>query len=53
MLRVVVGGIVALVFRREPPRVGVFCLFALLPFLRAPSGAVGAFLAAFGAARRR
>jgi hypothetical protein len=29
--------------------VGVWCLFALLPFLRAPSGAVGAFLAAFGA----
>jgi len=29
--------------------VGVFCLFAVLPFLRAPSGAVGAFLAAFGA----
>ena len=29
--------------------VGVFCLFAVLPFLRAPSGAIGAFLAAFGA----
>lgn len=29
--------------------VAVFCLFAVLPFLRAPSGAVGAFLAAFGA----
>lgn len=27
----------------------VFCLFAVLPFLRAPSGAIGAFLAAFGA----
>lgn len=26
---------------------GVFLLFTLLPFLRAPSGAVGAFLAAF------
>ena len=29
--------------------VSVWVLFALLPFLRAPSGAIGAFLAAFGA----
>jgi hypothetical protein len=29
---------------------GVFLLFMLLPFLRAPSGAVGAFLGAFVAA---
>lgn len=29
--------------------VGVWFLFALLPFLRAPSGAIGAFLAAFSA----
>ena len=29
--------------------VGVWFLFAVLPFLRAPSGAIGAFLAAFGA----
>jgi hypothetical protein len=29
--------------------VGVWFLFAILPFLRAPSGAIGAFLAAFGA----
>jgi hypothetical protein len=27
--------------------VGVFVVFAVLPFLRAPSGAIGAFLAAF------
>lgn len=29
--------------------VGVFCVFAVLPFLRAPSGAVGAFLGTFAA----
>ena len=29
--------------------VAVWCVFAVLPFLRAPSGAVGAFLAAFTA----
>jgi hypothetical protein len=28
---------------------GVFVVFAVLPFLRAGSGAIGAFLAAFGA----
>jgi hypothetical protein len=29
--------------------VGVWCVFAVLPFLAAPSGAVGAFLGTFGA----
>lgn len=29
--------------------VGVWCAFAVLPFLAAPSGAVGAFLGTFGA----
>jgi hypothetical protein len=29
--------------------VGVFCVFAVLPFLRAPSGAIGAFLGTFAA----
>jgi hypothetical protein len=29
--------------------VGVWCAFAVLPFLRAPSGAVGAFLGTFAA----
>jgi hypothetical protein len=29
--------------------VGVWCIFAVLPFLRAPSGAVGAFLGTFAA----
>jgi hypothetical protein len=27
----------------------VFCAFAILPFLRAPSGAIGAFLGTFAA----
>lgn len=27
--------------------VGVWCVFAVLPFLRAPSGAIGAFLGTF------
>jgi hypothetical protein len=29
--------------------VGVFCVFAVLPFLAAPSGAIGAFLGTFAA----
>jgi hypothetical protein len=29
--------------------VGVWCAFAVLPFLGAPSGAIGAFLGTFGA----